>query len=197
MSRLAAGFSISELTVVVAVLSLGFLVAVPPLIELTAALRVRLGAEELVAALRTARALAVRDGANVAVLFATEPSGAVSFSLYRDGDGDGVRNDDIRAGIDVEVAPARQLQHVGRGVHLGLPDQRVRDPGDRSHWLDAGGDPVRFNSSNLASFDPFGGATPGSLYVTDGTHLAAVRVFGGTGKVRVLVYDFAAQTWQQ
>jgi type II secretory pathway pseudopilin PulG len=198
MGRLAPGFSISELTVALAVVSAGLFAAAPPLLKLTSALRVRLAAEELVAVLRTARSLAVRDDVEVAVRFAADPSGAVSFALYRDGDGDGVRNDDIRAGVDAEVAPPRQLAHVGREVRLGLPDRRVRDPGDRESWLDAGGDPVRFNRSDLASFSPLGGATPGSLYVTDGGDgLAVVRVFGGTGKVRVLVYDFAAETWRQ
>jgi hypothetical protein len=198
MRRLACGFSVSELTVALAVASVGFLTAVPPLLHLTAALRVRAAAAELVAVLRTARSLAVRDDVNVAVRFVTEPSGAVDFALYQDGDGDGVRNDDIRAGIDRQIAPPRLLESVGREIRLGLPDRPVRDPGDPSHWLDAGGDPVRFNSSDLASFSPLGGATPGSLYVTDGgDHLAVVRVFGGTGKVRVLTYDFAAQSWRQ
>jgi Type II transport protein GspH len=198
MGRLAPGFSISELTVALAVVSIGLFALAPPLVKLSAALRVRLAAEELVAVLRMARSLAVRDSVNVAVRFATEPSGAVVFGLYRDADGDGVLNTDIRSGVDREVAPPRRLLHVGRDVHLGLPDRRVRDPGDPHRWLDAGGDPVRFNNSNLASFSPLGGATPGSLYVTDGQNaLAVVRVFGGTGKVRVLIYDFASQTWRQ
>ncbi len=198
MGRLASGFSVAEVTVALAVVSIGLFALAPPLVKLSAALRVRLAAEELVAVLRMARSLAVRDGVNVAVRFATEPSGAVSFGLYRDADGDGVRNDDIRAGTDPQVSPPRRLLHVGRDVRLGLPDRRVRDPGDPSHWLDAGGDPVRFNSSDLASFSPLGGATPGSLYVTDGHEcLAVVRVFGGTGKVRVLVYDFASETWRE
>jgi type II secretory pathway pseudopilin PulG len=198
MGRLAPGFSISETTVALAVVAIGLFALAPPLVKLTAALRVRLAAEELVAVLRSARSLAVRDGVNVAVRFASDPSGAVSFGLYRDGDGDGVLSDDLRAGIDREIAPPRRLLHVGRDVRLGLPDRRVRDPGDPRSWLDAGGDPVRFNRSDLASFSPLGGATPGSLYVTDGHDaLAVVRVFGGTGKVRVLVYDFAAERWRQ
>lgn len=198
MGRLASGFSVSEVTVALAVVSIGLFMMAPPLVKLSAALRVRLAAEELVSVLRMARSLAVRQNVNVAVRFATEPSGAVTFGLYRDADGDGVLNADIRAGVDKEIAPPRRLMHVGRDVHLGLPDQRVRDPGDPHRWLEAGGDPVRFNDSNLASFSPLGGATPGSLYVTDGhERLAVVRVLGTTGKVRVLVYDFASQTWRQ
>jgi len=194
----AQGFSVSELTVVLAVVACGFFVGVLPLLRATAALRVRLAAAEMVAALRTAQSRAVRDDANVAVHFTTDAAGAVSFALYRDGDGDGVRNDDIRAGIDPEIAPPRRLAHVGREVRLGLPSGRpVRDPGDPHAWLDLAAGPVRFNRSDLASFSPLGGATPGSLYLTDGGDcLAVVRVFGTTGKMRVLTYDFPSGQWR-
>ena len=197
MSRLASGFSLAELVVALAVVALGLTAGVPALLNITSALRVRLATEELVAVLRTARSLAIEADANVAVRFATSPGGDVSFAIYRDGDGDGVLNEDIRSGVDPEVAPPRRLAHVGREVRLGLPSRPVRDPGDPTHWLDLT-DPVRFNSSDLASFSPFGGATPGSLYVTDGGDgLAVVRVYGRTGKVRVLTYDFHTQRWRQ
>jgi prepilin-type N-terminal cleavage/methylation domain-containing protein len=197
MSRLASGFSLAELIIVLAVVGLGLTAGVPPLLKITAALRVRLAAEELVAVLRTSRSLAIQVDANVAVRFTTGAGGDVSFAIYRDGDGDGVLNEDIRSGADPEIAPPRRLAHVGREVRLGLPARPVRDPGDPTHWLDPT-DPVRFNNSDLASFSPLGGATPGSLYVTDGGGgLAVVRVYGRTGKVRVLTYDFPTQRWRQ
>jgi hypothetical protein len=56
---------------------------------------------------------------------------------------------------------------------------------------------VRFNASDLAAFGPIGTSTPGSVYLTDGAdRLMAVRVFGRTGKVKVIVYDFAAEVWR-
>ena len=58
-------------------------------------------------------------------------------------------------------------------------------------------DPIRFNRSDIASFGPLGGSTPGSLYVTDSIrHLAAVRVFGRTGKVKVLRWDAVEDRWR-
>ena len=60
-----------------------------------------------------------------------------------------------------------------------------------------GDDAIRFNSSDLASFSPMGGSTPGTVYLTDGqSQLAAVRVTGRTGKVKVVVYDFGAEVWK-
>lgn len=82
-------------------------------------------------------------------------------------------------------------------MRIGLPARPVRDPGDPSRFLDRIDDPIRFNSSDLASFGPLGTATPGSVYLTDGgSHLAVVRVLGTTGRVRLLQYDFVSEIWR-
>jgi hypothetical protein len=40
----------------------------------------------------------------------------------------------------------------------------------------------------MLSFSPLGTATPGTFYVTNGRLQAAVRVTGGSGRVRLMVY---------
>ena len=134
----------------------------------------------------------------MAVKFFTADPAEVSYALFADGDGDGVRNDDIDSGVDPQVAPARGLTHFGRHVGFGFPPGLApRDPGNPSRRLDRLDDPIRFNRSDLASFSPLGGSTPGSLYVTDGVEeLAVVRLFGRTGKVKVLRYDAEQESWQ-
>ena len=58
-------------------------------------------------------------------------------------------------------------------------------------------DPIRFNRSDLASFNPRGTATPGTIYLTDGLrHLAAVRVNNRSGKISVLYYDPEEEVWR-
>jgi len=190
------GFQLIELLVVLAVCGIGAAIGVPPLLRATARLRLELAAGEVAGALHRARSTAIRHSANVAVRFRVAGSD-VSFALYRDGDGDGVLNRDIDAGVDPEVAPPRRLEHVGGDVRFGLPSRPVRDPGDPRAWLENPADPVRFNRSDLASFSPLGGSTPGSLYLTDGAEgVAAVRVAGRTGRIRVLRYDFASEAWR-
>jgi hypothetical protein len=191
------GFTIMEATIYGAVLAAVMMVTGPPLLRLSGDLRLRAAAAEAVAVLRSARFLAVRHNAHVAVRFRAWAEGTVTYSVYRDGDGDGVLARDITRGIDPQLSPPRPLGD-GHVVRLGFPPGLpVRDPGDPGRWMKTE-DPVRFNSSDLASFGPLGESTPGSLYLTDGDRrLAAVRVFGRTGKIRVLIYDFTTRKWEQ
>jgi prepilin-type N-terminal cleavage/methylation domain-containing protein len=191
------GFTLVELLVVLAIASALF-VSAPPIHKWSSGLETRLAAWELVSTLRQARSAAIRLGANVGVKFRTAADGRVSFTLYEDGDGDGVRTLDINSGVDPRVGLPRELRHFGSRVRLGFPQGvRPRDPGNPRRRLGRLQDPVRFNRSDLASFGPLGGSTPGSLYLTDGHHhLIVVRVFGRTGKVKIMRYDTRAETWR-
>jgi len=193
------GFTLVELIIALCLLAILLAIGAPPLMQISGDLRLRLASEELVGVLRTAKSYALRHDANVAVKFRTAANGQVTFALYRDGDGDGVLSRDIDTGVDPQVKPPRPLAHLGRGFGFGFPPgPPPRDPGSPDRPLDRTDDPIRFNSSDLASFSPLGSATPGSLYVTDGRRrLAAVRVFNMTGKVRVLTYDPEAQVWRE
>lgn len=198
MRRSEAGFQLAEMLVALAVVGTVITFAVPPILQMAAGLEVRLAAGEIQGALRLARAYAVAHSVHVGVKFRTAESGAVHWALFRDGDGDGVRTDDIDSGVDPLAAPARRLSHFGPKVRLGFPPGRPpRDPGDPSRRLDRLDDPIRFNRSDIASFGPYGGSTPGSVYVTDGAHhLAACRVTSVTARARVIVYDPLAERWR-
>jgi prepilin-type N-terminal cleavage/methylation domain-containing protein len=192
-----SGFSLVELAVAVAILSIIALLVVPPLLSMTAVARVDLAAHELATALYEARSLAQRRATNVGVKLRVV-AGHVTFACYADGDGDGVRTADIDSGVDPRLTPVRWFAYFGPHVSLGFPPGRApRDPDDPARRLDRLDDPIRFNSSDMASFGPLGTSTPGSFYVTDGRRaLAAVRLLGMTGKVRVLRWDPDADVWR-
>lgn len=192
------GFEVAELVVSLAVLSLVMMLALPALSHFSSGLRLRLAATELEGALRSARSLAILLDTEVAVKFRPRADGTYTWSVYRDGNGNGVLNRDITAGIDPLVTQPRVLEELGRRMRFGFPPgPPARDPGDPSKRLRFADDPIRFNESDLASFGPLGTSTPGSLYVTDGqSRLMAVRVFGRTGKVKVIAYDFGAEVWK-
>lgn len=193
-----SGFQLVELLVAASLLSLISLVAAPYLPRLASAVQVRLAADELTVVFREARAFAIRHAERVAVKFRTGDDGIVSWGLYRDGDSDGVRSEDIESGVDPLAAPVRTLTHFGRRVRFGfLPGRAPRDPSNPRRRLDRLDDPIRFNRSDLASFSPFDGSTPGSLYLTDGTRtLIVLRVDPRVGRVHRLTWDAAADRWE-
>ena len=62
--------------------------------------------------------------------------------------------------------------------------------------LEPGDDPLRIGNTSLLTFSPVGSATSGTLYVAAhrGPQMA-IRVFGGTGRVRVLMFDAQTRQW--
>jgi type II secretory pathway pseudopilin PulG len=194
----AAGVTLLELLITVSLAATMLLVSVPPILEASRRLRLTTAAAEVSRVLHLARSHAVRHSAHVGVRFSTDAAtGRVTWTLYRDGDGDGVRSPDIANGRDPQVGPAdRTLAHFGRGVGFGFPQTRpLRDPAGRR--LTRLEDPIRFNNSDIAAFGPTGTATPGSLYLTAhrGT-LACVRVTSRTGRIRVMVRDPRTGRWR-
>lgn len=198
MRRAEAGFQLVDLLVTLAVAAIVIGIVTPPLVHAAAGLQVRLAAAEVGSALRLARAFSIRHAEHVGVKFRTAPDGSVSWALYLDGDFDGVRTDDIDSGVDPLVAPARRLAHFGRRIRFGFPPGTPpRDPSDPRRRLDRLEDPIRFNRSDICSFGPLGGSTPGSIYVTDGAHhLAVARVTNATSRLRVMTYDRVRDRWR-
>ncbi|MEM7481179.1 MAG: GspH/FimT family pseudopilin [Acidobacteriota bacterium] len=191
------GFNLVEMVVALAVLSFLASISVPPLMRAAAESRIRLAAAEVAHTFHQARAWAVRYGANVGVRFLPGED-FVTWEMFYDGDGDGVRRDDIASGIDPRVL-GKRLSRFGPAARFGFPPGApARDPGRPSRRLDRLDDPIRFNRSDIASFDPLGSATPGSVYLTDGKfRLAAVRVAGASGRIRVLLWDPAKDAWRE
>lgn len=197
------GFTLAEVLVVLAAVGLTAAITVPRLWQATAALRVRSAASEIVSIFHLARGYAIRHNHHVGVRFDTRGAlgvddERVTWSLYRDGDGDGVRTRDIEDGTDPPVMVGRAVARLGASVRFGFPPGPApRDPGNPRRRLDRLDDPIRFNRSDIASFSPLGGSTPGSVYLTDGrAALAVVRVYNRTGKIRVLVYDPEREIWE-
>jgi type II secretory pathway pseudopilin PulG len=194
-----AGFSLADLLVALAVIAIATSLGLPELLRATEQTRLGLGAGEVASSLRLTRVYAMRHSANVAIKFQTAGDGSVSYALFRDGDGDGVRTQDIQHGVDPQVEPWRRLSHLGRGVGFGFPPGPLpRDPTSGRAIGGSRDDPIRFNSSDLASFSAGGTATPGSVYLTDGRRgLIVVRVTNLSGRVRTMRWERDRGAWRQ
>lgn len=188
-----AGFNLVEVVLTLSLLALVFAFGVAPVMQWWGGLRVELAAGEISGALHLARSYAVRHRANVAVRFEIAEDGAIWHSLYRDMDGDGVLNRDIEKGVDRRVRGPALL--AKGGVRFGFPSGLMpRAIGSRRR-LGRLEDPIRFNRSDLASFSSRGTATPGTVYITDGQHLVAVRLASMVGQVRVFTYNRSTESW--
>jgi hypothetical protein len=113
------------------------------------------------------------------------------FAPYVDGNGNGVRTADIRAGVDSPVGTPRQIGDDFRGVRFvlgaGVPDA----DGLRSTSTDG----VRIGTARILTMSPDGTATSGTLYLQGRRAQYAVRVLGATGRTRVLKYEAGVRTW--
>ena len=127
-----------------------------------------------------ARAYAVTRSATVALRFIPTQSD-VTIQMFVDGNGNGVRNADIIARVDLPLDLPVRLSELFSDVSMSAGD---------------GGDPIRIGNTNLMSFTPIGTATPGTIFVRggDGSQMS-VRVFGATGRTRVLRYDPQSRDW--
>jgi len=116
--------------------------------------------------------------------------------LFADGNGNGVLQRDIDHGIDPPLTPAAWLDDQARDISLRI-NQEILDVSGSSA-LAPGDDPLRIGNTSLLTFSPLGSATSGTLYVAAhrGPQMA-IRVFGATGRVRVLMFDARTRQWYQ
>jgi prepilin-type N-terminal cleavage/methylation domain-containing protein len=141
---------------------------------------------------RKARSIAVMRNVQTAMRFEEREDG-VYYTLYADGNYNGVLSRDIARGVDHAIGGPYRLDANMVGVRVGIMPGIPAPPPD-SGTLDPD-DPVRFGRSNMLSFSPLGTATPGTFYVTNDKLQAAVRVTGTSGRVRLMLYQ--GERWSE
>lgn len=187
------GISLAELLITIAVIGVIVSAAAGQFTTYRRHAAVRVASMELRSIFHLARSRAIARSTNTGVRFA-RAGDDWTYTLYDDGDGDGVRNDDIRRGRDRMVMPPRMVLTQTRIARIALPPFPITDPdGDR---LEPARSPVHFNRSSICAFAPLGQATPGTIYLTDGAgEIYAVRVFGTTARTRLLRYNQDTRRW--
>ena len=157
--------------------------------------RVAAAARDLQQELARLRSNAIASHRSVAMRL-TWSQGRYVYAFYADGDGDGVRSDDIASGRDPVLAPARDLASRYEGVDFGLLDLAIPEVPPGGAPLAPGADPVRFGRSDIITFSPGGTSSSGTLYVSDGRDtVVAVVLYGGTGRIRIWSYRRERARW--
>ncbi len=183
------GFTLVEMLFAIGLAATLSGMAMPPVLRAVEDYRTTGAARYVSARLQRARMEAVRRSTNVAVRFTS----AGAFATYVDGNGNGVLSADISDGTDPQLGGTERLESsfhdVSFGTVAGLPP------------VDAGGtppgsDPIHLGPSSIASFSPLGTSSSGSVFVRSGTCQLVVRLYGDTGKTRILRFEARSRQWR-
>jgi hypothetical protein len=179
------GFSLVEAVVVSGVILVLAAVATPYFRAYFADAHILGAGQQFKSHFRLAWSTAVRSNVYTGIRFERLDDGRVFYSVYSDGNGNGVLSADIAGGRDVRIAGPYPLSGGAPGVSVAI-NPGVPDPNPGNGMLS--GDPIRFGKSDILSFSPFGTATPGTFYLAGDAVQAAVRVNGGSARVRLMLW---------
>jgi Tfp pilus assembly protein FimT len=184
-SLCSRGMSVIELVVTLALIVIVLGVSIPRMAGYVRESRLRGAAFYLRGLFRETRARAAREARYVGVVF-DEVDGDPVFSIYGDGNSNGIHRLDIDRGVEEQIREPYRLTLTFPGIRYGsLPDgaEAPSFPG------------LQIGRSKIVSFSPIGASTSGTLYLSNeyGT-VYAVVILGSTGRVRVA--RFQGGKWQ-
>jgi prepilin-type N-terminal cleavage/methylation domain-containing protein len=186
----ADGFTLLELLFVIAIMVTIIGIALPITTDAVDALRTQGATRYLAARIVSARMDAVKRSRYIALRFERAVPD-YTYRDYADGNHNGVRTADIKAGIDPPLDTAEHIGDSFGGVTLQLMD----DTPDADGAMHTGTDGVRIGVAKLLTMGPDGTATSGTLYVRGRNAQYAIRILGVTGRVRVLQYQRRQRQW--
>ena len=189
----AHGYALIDIVVAASLCMVLSAIAVPVVGGTLERERTIVGTQYLTGQLQRARVEALKRGRSVAVRLEVL-NDRTQWQLFVDGNGNGVLQKDIDRGVDLPLTPRSSLDDDAGGTALRV-NQTIRDVSGSS-TIEAGDDPLRIGNTSLLVFSPLGSSTSGTLYVSAhrGPQMA-IRVFGATGRIRVLMFDAPTQQW--
>jgi hypothetical protein len=181
--RRDAGYSLIELMFVLGLMVTLAGIAIPQILAALDDYQAYGAVRYMSGRLHETRMMAVTRTVNTAMRF-TSTGRSYAYAVYLDGNRNGVRSADISDGVDPEIQKQERLADLFPGVDFGaVPDLPSVEPGSPP----PGDDPV----------SALGTSTPGSLYIRGRRDAQyAVRLFGQTGKIRVLKFNPRTRTWR-
>jgi len=189
------GTTLIELLVVIVIIGILVLCAVPAFANYRRQSSVMAAANEMRGMLRSVRSRAIARGRNAGVKF-VKSGNDWTYTLYDDGNGNGIANADITKKIDKRYFGPAVVMPSFRTASISLLPKTIKDPdGDKLLPTD---NALQFGNSTICSFSDLGSGTAGTIYISDGvSNLFCVRVYGASGKVRILRYDAGKQKWEE
>jgi prepilin-type N-terminal cleavage/methylation domain-containing protein len=117
-------------------------------------------------------------------------------SLYQDGNGNGIRRAEIQLGVDRRFYGPVKLTRAMEDIHVGILHPQIPEIPPKTGFIPNIADPVKFGSSDIVSFSPFGDSSSGTLYLgcQSQQQMYAIVLFGSTA--RLSLWKFSNQNWQ-
>ena len=190
----SGGYSVLELLMALGVsVTLGA-AAVPECLTTLDEARASGAVHHISGRLQRARMEAVMRSAVVGLQF-TPTADGYSYTVYLDGNRNGILTRDIQRGIDRVVTRTERLGDQFAGIEFGaIPGLPAVDAGGTP----PGSDPIRLGSGSIASFSASGSSSSGTVYIRSRRDAQyAVRIFGETGKTRMLKFEPRTRVWKQ
>jgi prepilin-type N-terminal cleavage/methylation domain-containing protein len=194
--RPQAGRTLVEMLVALSVMAMMTVAGAPTLDEARRAAALRGSTGRLWGMMVRCRAHAIMRQRATALVFERAGSSGWRCFIAEDGDGDGLRRDDLTSGRDRVIGEVLELGGATAGLGI-LQEVRVPDP-DGSGLLSGDlDDPVRAGRGDIITFTPGSTATPSSVYVTDyHARMRVLRVYGGTARVNSMVWRAGWRRWR-
>jgi hypothetical protein len=189
-----SGYSLVDLLAAMAISVTFGAAAIPQCLTAMDDLRASGAAYHISGRLQRARMEAVVRSAMVGVQFTQSASG-YSYAVYVDGNRNGILTRDIQRGVDRLIAPLERLSDRFPGIEFGaVPGLPPVDAGGTA----PGTDPILLGSGNIASFSAMGTSSSGTVYIRSRRDAQyAVRIYGETGKTRLLKFEPRTGVWRQ
>ena len=188
----ASGYSVLEVVFVAALMVTLSGIAVPQALAALDDFRAFGATHYISGRMYRARMEAVMRTTSVAIQFSRTAAG-YSYAVFQDGNGNGVLTSEIKSGVDRRLGAAESLRDNFKGIDFGaVPGLPAIDPGGTP----PGNDPIRLGTSSILTFTARGSSSTGTVYIRGGDAQYAVRVFGDTGKSRMLKFNHRTGRWR-
>jgi type II secretory pathway pseudopilin PulG len=191
------GHTLVEVLVTLVLMATAVAISVPALEEARRAAQLHAIAGRLSGLMIRCRAYAVMRGRATSLVFERGPANSWRCFVAEDGDGDGVRRDDLVRGRDKLLGEVLHLD--GRAAGLGiLTGTAIPNPTGRGRLSGNMSDPVRAGRGDIITFTAASTATPSSVYMTDyRSRMRVLRVYGATARVYSLVWRKGWSEWRK
>ncbi len=186
----AAGVSLLELTVCLAIVGLLVQTAAPAWVRWRQSQQLLSACGAIATQVAVLQARASAHGRHFGLQFYTVDG--LEWHELEDGDGDGLRSDDLRRNIDRPTGRVFRLERDFPGIVAGLPAGVPSLAGARP------ADGVAFGRLDRLSVAPEGSTSSGTVYLHNAYgDAAAVRLYGATGRVAVWRFRAATSGWER